>query len=548
MSLSMILQLLGGLGLLVFGVHQMGEGLQKAAGKKFHRLIELLTTNRFAGVAVGALVTALVQSSSVTTVMTVGFVNAGIMTLQQAIGVIMGANIGTTVTAQLIAFNLTDLALPALALGAFLVFFTRKKKLGNIGQVIMGFGLMFLGLSVMKESMNPLAHNPAFLEFFKVFGKNPILGVLIGIFATALVQSSFAIIGIIISLASIGLIDYQIALPILLGSNIGTTIAALLSSIGTKIAARRAAVVHLLFNVLGTTIFILLFYLIPGLPQYLQIFFTWVSTSLGTTLNIQRLIANTHSLFNLINTLLWLPFTGFLARLVIRIVPGSDEIIKRGPIYIDDRMLKSPAVALEQIHKEILRMADLAYLNVGDSRRAFIEENVKLIENVYEREEVVDALETHITEYLIKLLRQPQTESNSVRLNNFFHLINDIERIGDHAENIIELAEYKIQERLPFSKEAIDELNTMFDRVMQAFEGAINTITSDNLEKAIEVLRFEDEVDQMERAFRGHHIKRLNEGSCFPASGIIFLDVISNLERIGDHAAGMARIILTSRK
>lgn len=548
MSYLTIFELIGGLGIFIFGMRQMGEGLQKTAGDKMQRFIELLTSNPLAAVAVGAGVTALIQSSSATTVMTVGFVNAGLMTLRQAVGVVMGANIGTTITAQLIAFDLGDFSLPAIAIGALLLFFSKRKNLRYVGQILFGFGLLFLGLEIMKDTMAPLAELPRFRSLFYTFGAFPLLGVLVGIMATVLVQSSSATIGILIGLSSVGAIDYQIAIPILLGDNIGTTVTALISSYGARLSARRAALAHMLFNVLGTSVFIIAFYLIPGLPQHLETFFDWLAQHMGHTLNTQRLIANTHTLFNVINTLLWLPFIGFLTALVIKLIPGTEDILKKGPLYLDERMLRTPAVALEQAHKELLRMADLAYSNVGDARRAFMEEDEKLIEKIYEREDGIDNIEKAMTGYLVKLYRKPLSEEQTNRLNNYFHLINDIERIGDHAENIVELAEYKIQEKLPFSDKAMEELNTMFDRVMQTIDEGIKALTTGDLETAIKVLRFEDEVDYMEDQFREHHIQRLNEGLCYPGSGVIFLDLLSNLERMGDHASNVARIILKGKK
>lgn len=541
-------QLAGGLGLFIFGMKQMGEGLQKIAGNKLQKMIGLLTTNPLLGIMVGALVTALIQSSSATTVMTVGFVNAGLMTLRQAMGIIMGANIGTTITAQLIAFNLGDFALPAVAIGAGLLFFSSKKSFKYMGQILLGFGVLFLGLDVMKETMEPLAASGGFRQLFYTLGANPILGVFVGIMSTALVQSSSATIGILIGLASVGAIDYQIAIPILLGDNIGTTITALLSSFGTKMAAKRAALGHMLFNVLGTTLFLIIFYFIPNIANLLESFFNWIAVGTGRVMTIERLIANTHTLFNLANTIIWLPFINFLTALVLKIIPGQEEILTKGPIYLDERMLKTPIVALEQAHKELLRMADLAYSNVGDARRAFLDQDEKLIENVLEREEAIDKIEAAMNDYLVKLLRMPLSEENSNRINNYFNLINDIERIGDHAENIVELAQFKIQESLPFSDIAVLELNNMFDRVMQTIDEGIKALTTNDLETAVKVLRFEDEVDRLENQLRDHHIARLNKGLCYPGSGVIFLDLISNLERIGDHASNMAKIILKSRK
>ncbi|MEC9489007.1 MAG: Na/Pi cotransporter family protein [Halanaerobium sp.] len=545
MSLTSFFELLGGLGMFIFGMRQMADGLQKTAGNRLRKLLELLTTNPVAGVAVGTVVTAIIQSSSATTVMVVGFVNAGLMTLQQAIGVVMGANIGTTVTAQLIAFKLSNFALHGIALGSGLYFFGRSKRLKYIGQILLGFGLLFLGMTIMKDSMSPLRDNPQFIAAIARFGTNPILGVLVGTLMTVMVQSSSATIGILMSLAAVGVVNYGVAVPVLLGDNIGTTVTALLSSIGTNRSARRAAMAHVVFNLLGVTIFILIFYLVPDLPGKLYSFFLWTSQKLNYHLEIQRLIANTHTLFNVINTLVWLPFVSFLSVLVRRIIPGEDKELVRKPLYLDRRMLTTPMVAMNQARKELLRMGDVAGEALKICARLYDNPTNKDIEEVFAREDLLDELERGMLDYLGELANKGSLSADeSERLTRFFHIINDIERVGDHCENLAELAEDKVEFKLTFSSKAKKDLAHMFDTAIEAFTLAMEGLDKMDRNVSESVLHFEDDIDLMEKEMRTNHILRLNKGECYPASGVVYLDVLSNLERIGDHASSIARITI----
>jgi len=540
----MIFQLLGGLGLFIYGMKQMGDGLQKTAGSKLRKLLEMLTTNRVAGVLVGTGVTAIIQSSSATTVMVVGFVNAGLMTLKQSIGVIMGANIGTTITAQLIAFKLTHYSFHAIAIGAALYLFGKKRKTKYLGQVFLGFGILFLGLSTMKDTMKPLRDSQVFINTMEQFGTSPILGVLLGTAVTIIVQSSSASMGILIGLVSVGALNYQAAVPILLGDNIGTTITALLSSIGTNSAAKRSAVAHMVFNVIGTSVFLIALYTIPDLSAMLEHFFTNVSHYFGQDISPSRMLANTHSAFNILNTLIWLPFVGIMAKIVKMIIPDKETDIQQGMKYIDERMLETPSVALDQTNKELVRMAKLAKRSVNKAGDAFISENEELIADVYELEDIIDDLEHNIVAYLAEVSNHSLAEEDVKRVNGFLNVVDAIESIGDHAENIIELAEYKIEHDLEFSEQAEDEINNMFGKAEKIIEVSIEALEDLNVEKAKKILELEGEIDTLEADYRNAHLERLNAGDCFPVSGVVFLDLLKNTERLGDQATNIAHSFL----
>lgn len=531
MTVKIALGFLGGLGLFIYGMRLSGEGLQLAAGGRLRRLLEILTTNPLLGVIVGAVTTALIQSSSATTVITVGFVNAGLMTLPQAAGVIMGANIGTTVTAQLIAFRLTDYALPVFALGMVMSLFSRKRPVKYFGQVVLGFGLLFLGMQTMINAMAPLREMPFFTDMHLLYGRHPFLGVLTGVGMTSLVQSSSATIGILQALASQGLLDIRVALPILFGDNIGTCVTALLSSIGTSVNARRAAMIHLLFNALGTIIFLLLLPLVVPILDRLSH-------------DPVRQVAHAHTLFNVGNTLIQLPFVTFLALAARALIPGQDVLLERGPKFLEKRFLDSPAVALGQVRRELTRMGRLARETLADALAAFMKMDEKLIASAYEKEEIVNELERAVTVYLVDMSSRVLSEDQGDELNLMFNVVKDIERVGDHAENITELAEYKIEHNLSFSPQALDDLESMYVRVDTMFAQALDALRTNDLESAINIMKQEDAIDQIEKELRRAHIKRLNDGLCYPASGIVFLDIISNLERIGDHSSSIAHGLL----
>jgi phosphate:Na+ symporter len=535
LTLNTIFTLLGGLGLFIYGMTLMGEGLERAAGERLKILLQLLTRNRFLGVLVGAIVTAIIQSSSATTVMVVGFVNAGIMDITQAIGVIMGANIGTTMTAQLIAFKLTDIALPAIGLGAGVFIFSKSKTRKFIGQVILGFGLLFFGMQTMEVALKPLANMPQFVNFMTNFSKTPLLGVIAGFLTTGIVQSSSATLGILQALASQGIVDISIALPILFGDNIGTCVTALLSSIGTNITARRTAVFHLVFNIVGTIIFMIFLPLVQVLVA-------------STALDPVRQIANAHTIFNITNTIIQLPFAFLLVKLVKYIVPGEPKIIERGLKYIDDRLLETPSIALTQVKKEIARMGNMSLEVLQDSTNIFMNYSEQTDKMAREKETVINELARDTTRFLAMLSRTnlPSHEHDSI--TDLISAINDFERIGDHAMNILELAEYKEENNLPFSNTAIDELAEMSYKVKETVDLAIFAFLHWDKEASDKIAVNEEEIDNLEKKLRINHIKRLNQGECNPSSGVIYLDLLSNLERVGDHSFNIASYILNIDK
>ncbi|MDI7246802.1 MAG: Na/Pi cotransporter family protein [Bacillota bacterium] len=535
MTVSLVCGLLGGLGLFIYGMMQMGDGLQKAAGDRMRRILEILTARTWMGVMVGAFVTAVIQSSSATTVMLVGFVNAGLMTLKQAVGVVMGANIGTTMTAQLIAFDLADLALPAVGLGFIITFFSRKKIHKYLGQVILGFGLLFLGMTVMTDTMRPLRDNPAFVQWIAGFGKYPLLGVLAGVAMTVTIQSSSATIGLLMAAASQGLVGFDAAIPVLFGDNIGTCITAVLASIGASLSARRTALAHVLFNVFGTIMFLTL------LPLF-KVFVHAVTPS-G---DIERLIANAHTSFNVLNTLVWLPMAGLLARIATAVYPGQEVIMEHGPKYLDRRMLSTPSIALQLAVKELVRMSGIAREMVKDAGQALLAGKPSAVsKSINAREEVVDNLQAEIILYLSTLMAQGVlTQPQSTRLAGMLHVVNDIERIGDHAVNISGFAIDRVEQGLEFSDEAKSELADLFARVDEVISDAVQALERNDPALAQDVWEKEKHIDELEDVLRTSHLRRLNQGRCSPASGVIYVEVVDNLERMADHAVNLADAVV----
>lgn len=534
--MDIALPVLGGLGLFLYGMNLMGTGLQKAAGEKLKKLIEVLTNNRFMGVIVGALVTMVVQSSSATTVMTIGFVNAGLMTLSQAAGVIMGANIGTTVTAQLIAFKLTDYAPLAVALGVALWIGAKKKKAKDFAEILIGFGILFIGMDMMGDGLKPLAEMPAFTKIMLSLN-NPILGMLVGLGLTTIVQSSSASIGLLQALAGQGLLNINIAFPILFGDNIGTTTTALISSIGANKTAKRAAIIHFLFNLIGTIIFMTILR-VPIQAIVIKL----------TPNDIQRQIANAHTLFNVINVAIQLPFASLLVKAAEKLVPGTDKEDMEASMYLDIRIIETPSIALGQVNKEVVRMGDFVQENLRDIEDIFADEKYDKIDLIFEKEQIINKIEREITDYIIQLSKAPLTDAQHAHVNVVLNTINDIERVGDHIENIAELAQEKLENDLHFSEDATEELKEMFIAASSAFENAMIAFRDNNLICARKVLVLEDEVDRLEERNRSNHIGRLNKMLCITSAGIVYLDAISNLERVSDHSLNIAQYVLNKVK
>ncbi len=535
--------LVGGLGLFIYGMNVMAGGLEKSAGEKLKRFIEILTNNRFMGVIVGAFVTVVVQSSSSTTVMVVGFVNAGIMNLTQAVGVIMGANIGTTITAQLAAsVSLTEIAPIAVGIGVGTWLFSSNRKVKNFAEIIIGFGILFLGMDMMKDAVKPLREYQGFVDLLLSFGQpnitDRILAILTGFGITAIIQSSSATTSLLIALASADLLPIEAALPVLLGTNIGTCVTAMISSVGANRTAKRAALVHLLFNVIGTIIFSL-FLIGPIL---------WAVTELSDI--PQRQLANAHTLFNIANTLLLLPFASVLVYLVNRMLPrdASEEKEIQGIKYIDDRILETPSIAMGQVMKEVLHMGNVALESYNYSIKAFFDKSEKMAKETFKVEKIINEMEREIASYLLKVSNTEISGGQREIVEGLFNTINDIERVGDHADNLAELAIYRIENKLTFSDKALEDLDFMHKRVAKSYREALTALKTGDIQTAKRVVEREGEIDYMEKKLRANHISRLNNQDCTPGSGVIFLDMISNLERIADHASNIALAVIDHNK
>ena len=534
---DMIFQFLGGLGLFLFAIKFMGDGLQKAAGDRLRDILDKFTTNPLMGVLVGIVVTVLIQSSSGTTVITVGLVSAGLMKLRQAIGVIMGANIGTTITAFIIGIDVGAYAYPIMAVGAICLFFFKKSMIQNIGQILFGFAGLFIGLELMSGGMEPLRDWRPFLDLTVQMSEVPILGVLVGTIFTLIVQSSSATVGILQGLYAEDLISLQGALPVLFGDNIGTTITAILAALGASTAAKRAAATHVLFNVFGTVIFMLILGLFTNYVE-------WIASVLNLEPKMQ--IAFAHGTFNVVNTIIQLPLIGVWAYIVTKLIPGEDSVIEYKPKYLDRNLIvKSPSVALGQAKMEVVRMGEYSIQGLEETLTILKTSDAKLIGTVGQLEEAINNLDRKSTEYLVELSKQSLSSHDSQVHHALFENIRDIERIGDHVENIIELLQYKDSNRVRLSDEAFKELEDMFVYTLETVKMAIEALDNRDTTLASQVLAKENEIDNMERRLRKLHIKRLNEGTCSGSAGIVFADIVSNLERIGDHASNIAETVIS---
>jgi phosphate:Na+ symporter len=545
----------GGLALFIFGMNLMSEGLKKSAGGRMRKILETLTKNPFIGMLVGAFVTAIVQSSSATTVMMVSFVNARLMTLPQAIGVIMGANIGTTMTAQLIAFKLGDYAYLIAAVGFVLFFFQKRKNIQYIGQIIFGFGVLFIGLNTMSGMLKPLAKSAFFADMMINLGKQPIFGVFVGTLMTVVIQSSSATIGVLQTLASQQvnahgviqpLIPLTSAIPILFGDNIGTTITAILASIGTNKAAKRAAAAHALFNIFGCIIFLIL------MPLFIKLVIAispHANPAAGITAadTISRQIANAHTTFNLINTLIWLPFVGFLAYMVTKIISGEDPYIEKGVKYLNPRITNNPNAALELSSKELVRMGEFSGEMIRQVQTAFQNTDTSKKQSFADMEENIDYLQEQIINYMSNVVSQSTlTEVEAVRLADLMHVVGDFERIGDHCMNIFELTEYKKENNIKFSPEAVAEVEKIFQLTHEMLSMTIQALGNEDFSAAHKVEELEKEMDVLEETLRLNHISRLNQGTCSTTSAVCYVELMKNLERIADHCNNVAEAVLDS--
>ena len=545
-DISNMFGFLGGLGMFLYGMSIMADGMQKTAGSRMSSFLGMLTNNRFLAVVLGALITAIIQSSGATTVMVVGFVSAGVLNLSQAVGVIMGANIGTTITAWIVsmsqlgdAFEIMKPGFYApliIGVGALLLVFAKGQKKKTIGEILIGLGLLFTGLDFMSGSISPYTDAPIFAKAFALLGGNPLLGMLIGALVTALLQSSSASVGILQTLAMNGIVTTNAAIYITLGQNIGSCVTAMLSSAGSSRTARRAAVMHLTFNVIGAILFGILGFMVFSLmPSF-------------ATANINAVqISIFHTVFNLTMTTLLFPFGDQLVKLSGIVVKEKEE---EGTAWdqeaaatlrhLDERIFESPAFAVETAALEVVHMGQITMKNVKRALDAVLTGNLEEVEDVYKTEKTIDNMEKMLTEYLIKVDNLSLTERQKRIVNNLFYSVSDIERIGDHAENMAEQAEYLVQHKLDFTETGMRDLKNISDSVIQSFQYAINARQTGNMDSVRKVSQYEDDVDNQEEELREKHIERLSAGRCEPSAGVVFLDILSNLERISDHAYNIA--------
>ncbi|MFZ4452022.1 Na/Pi cotransporter family protein [Salibacterium aidingense] len=537
---TIIFTFLGGLGIFLFGIKFMGDGLQKAAGDRLREILDKFTSNPIMGVLAGIIVTILIQTSSGTTVLTVGLVNAGFMTLHQAIGVIMGANIGTTATAFIIGLDIEAYALPIMFIGTVMIFFLKNKKINNIGQILFGFGGIFYGLKLMGDGVAPLESLQSFENLTVSMSNNPILGVIIGITFTVAVQSSSASIGLLQELYQQGTLVLDAVMPVLFGDNIGTTITAVLAAIGASVAAKRAALTHVIFNLIGTTIILIL--LVPY-TSFIENMQQWLS------LNERMTVAFAHGIFNISNTLLQLPFVGLLALIVTKLIPGKDTEIEYKAQHLDTTFIqRSPGIALGQAKSETLRMAEFAEKGLTESLHYLKTTHKRHSELTVQFEEAINNLDKNITNYLVLVSERSLSDENSRMHSLLMDTVRDIERVGDHMENLVELVDYQVTNKVTLSEEAYTDLEEMFNLTINTLKNAIVTLENDDIDEAREVVKQEEEIDKMERKLRKKHILRLNEGKCSGSAGIIFVDILSNLERVGDHSVNIAEAVLDEQE
>lgn len=532
MQISEVMMLLGGLGLFLYGMKLMGDGLEMAAGSRLKKIVEKLTRNKYMGALVGLIVTMIIQSSSSTTVMVVGFVNAGLMTLAQATGVIMGANIGTTVTGLLIAIKLNDLAPIAIFIGVVMIMFIKKTSYKHVGQIIAGFGILFMGMTNMGDALAPLSESQMFKDMMSTFS-NPLIGVLIGLVFTAIIQSSSASVGVLMALAGQGVVPIESAVFVIFGQNIGTCVTAVLSCIGTNRTAKRTATVHLLFNIIGATLFICISLFTP--------FISWIKMAAPD--NILMQISIVHITFNVVTTAILLPLSDYLVKLACIVIPGEDEKREAKSLkFLDARILKTPPIAVAQVLKEVARMGDLARKNYLMAMDMLFTGNVEKMKELEDNEEVLNFLNTNITEYLVKINSLELEDNDRKLVGALFHVVSDFERIGDHGENIAEQAIQLQTTKTTFSEQALQELHQMQDKVINVLDDSCRLFQERKMDfdLAYKINSTEDSIDDMAKTCKENHVSRLNQSLCTAQGGAIYNDLITNLERIADHSTNIA--------
>ena len=536
---EIIFHFLGGLGLFLYSIKTMGDGLQQAAGDRLRYYIDKYTSNPFLGVLVGIVVTALIQSSTGVTVITVGLVSASLLTLRQAIGIIMGANIGTTVTSFIIGFKLGEYALPLIFLGTMFLFFTKNRTVNNIGRILFGVGGIFYALNLISAGMSPLKDLPQFKEYMVTLGQNPILGVVAGAVITVLIQASSATIGILQGLYAGGFLDLKGALPVLFGDNIGTTLTVIIAAAGANVSAKRVAATHVTFNVLGTILCLILLGPFTSMIEYFQALLH---------LSPEMTIAFSHGAFNVSNTIVQFPFIGALAYFVTKLIPGEDEVVKYEPLYLDEQLIQqAPSIALGNAKKELLHLGNYAVKAFDLSYDYIINSNEKVAEKGHKTEEAINTIDEKLTRYLITLSSEALSQKESEVLTNILDSSRDLERIGDHAEALINLNDYLQRKNVQFSEAALEELAEIYLKTSDFVKDALESVENNDLEKAQALIERHEDINNMERVLRKTHIKRLNNGECSTQAGVNFIDIISHYTRVSDHAMNLAEKVLAEQ-
>ena len=545
---SIVIPFIGGLAMFIYGMNIMADGLQHAAGSKMKKILEVLTQNKLMGIALGALVTAIIQSSSATTVMVVGFVNAGLMNLTQAISVIMGANIGTTITGWLVSagewakmFSPSTLAPIAVMVGVIVTLVGKRQQSKDVAGIIIGFGILFIGMNTMSDAVYPLRESEVFKTAFISMGSNPFLGILVGAGVTAIIQSSSASQGILLSLASAGLVPTNAAVFIIMGQNIGTCVTAILSSVGASKNAKCVGTMHLTFNIAGTIIFSIL----------AMFLFARLDPSYGEGIINMTQISFIHTVFNVGTTIILMPFSGYIIKFAMK-VNGLKAVETKSDeaelVHLDKRMMSTPSVAVEGAKLETIRMGRIARENLSLALSTLSDHDEEKMADVKQREFVIDKLCDNISKYLIDLCMLHLSDKDNEMVTSLLNTVSDMERVGDHAENIVELAEEMKQEGISFSDTALEELNEMSTTTLWAYDNAVKALELDDITYAVKTSFLEDQVDAMEKKLRAGHIDRLSNAECSVNAGIHFIDLLGNLERVSDHAMNIAQVVLNEHR
>ena len=539
--MNIIIPFAGGLGMFIYGMQIMAQGLENAAGNRMKSLLEILTKNKFMGVLLGAAITAVIQSSSATTVMVVGFVNAGLMNLTQAMGVIMGANIGTTVTGWLVSsvewaefLSPSKLAPVAVIVGVIVMLTGKRRSTKDISSIIIGFGLLFIGITTMSEAVEPLREYEGFVNMFVVLGKSPILGILAGALVTAIIQSSSASVGILQSLAAAGLVPFSAAIYIIMGQNIGTCVTAILSGLGAKKNAKTAGLMHLLFNVIGTVIF----------SAVVIVYFELMNPQAGVGAITQTQISLVHTIFNIGTTVLLFPASNLIIKLARKIGNVNEDEQDRSKVLLDERLLETPGIALQSTINEAIRMGDLVVETMETARNILFTKDQKGIDRLKEDEDTVDKLCAGITDYAVKLITMQISEKEHETVARLLQILSDVERVSDYCENISEYAETLLEKKVAFSDIAREHMEEMMSETIDSYRYSIEAFKEGSTQKALKVIEKETKIDELELRLRTKHIARLADNKCNTEAGIVFLDALVGLERISDHARNIAEEVL----